>query len=49
MSETVMKNVLASLDMMWRGMLGLFVVCGGIAVIMILISKCTRAKPGDKA
>jgi hypothetical protein len=42
MSETVLKNVLASLDMMWRGMLGLFMVCGGIAVVMILIAKFTK-------
>jgi hypothetical protein len=49
MSEAVLKNVYASLDMMWRGMLGLFVVCGVIAVLMILISKYVRAKPRDSA
>jgi hypothetical protein len=39
MSETVLRDVLASLDIMWKGMLGLFVVCGGIAVIMLVVSK----------
>jgi hypothetical protein len=34
--------VAASLDIMWKGMLGLFVVCGGIAVIMMIISKWTK-------
>jgi hypothetical protein len=44
MDERVWNNVLASLGMMWRGMLGLFVVCGGIAVIMIIITKLTKGK-----
>jgi hypothetical protein len=44
MDETVLSNVFASLDIMWRGMLGLFIVCGSIAVIMMLIAKFT--KPG---
>jgi hypothetical protein len=39
MDEAVVKNVFDSLDIMWRGMLGFFVVCGGIAVIMMVISK----------
>ncbi|MDR2159484.1 MAG: hypothetical protein LBP23_05395 [Treponema sp.] len=42
MNETVLNNVLASLDIMWKGMLGLFVVCGGVAVLMILISKWVK-------
>jgi hypothetical protein len=44
MSEAVLKNVLASLDIMWKGMLGLFIVCGGVAVIMMIIAKCTTGK-----
>jgi hypothetical protein len=44
MNETVLNNVLASLDMMWKGMLGLFIVCGGIAVIMMGVSKFTKGK-----
>jgi hypothetical protein len=39
MNETVLKDVLASFDIMWKGMLGLFMVCGGIAVLMMVISK----------
>jgi hypothetical protein len=31
--------------MMWKGMLGLFVICGGISVIMIIISKIIKRKP----
>jgi hypothetical protein len=42
-NEVVLKNVFASLDIMWKGMLGLFVVCVGIAVIMMIITKFTRA------
>jgi hypothetical protein len=34
--------VFASLDIMWKGMLGLFVVCSSIAVIMMIITKFTR-------
>jgi hypothetical protein len=44
MSEMVLNNAVASLDIMWRGMLGLFVVCGGIAVIMIVLAKIIRKK-----
>ncbi|MDR0376424.1 MAG: hypothetical protein LBH70_01385 [Spirochaetaceae bacterium] len=39
MNEVVLNNTLASLDIMWKGMLGLFVVCGGVAVLMMLIAK----------
>ncbi|MDR2631029.1 MAG: hypothetical protein LBC60_08920 [Spirochaetaceae bacterium] len=41
MNETVLNNVFASLTIMWKGMLGLFVVCGGVAVIMMIISRLT--------
>ncbi|MDR1597041.1 MAG: hypothetical protein LBR99_04980 [Treponema sp.] len=44
MNETVLNNVLASLNMMWKGMLGLFIVCGGVAVIMMVVSKFTKGK-----
>jgi hypothetical protein len=44
MDEMVLKNVFASLDIMWKGMLGLFVVCGGIAIIMMIIAKFTKVK-----
>jgi hypothetical protein len=44
MNEAVLNNVFASLDIMWKGMLGLFVVCGGIAVIMMAVSKGLKGK-----
>jgi hypothetical protein len=44
MNETVLKNVLASLDIMWKGMLGLFIVCGGVAALMTIIAKCIKGK-----
>jgi hypothetical protein len=44
MNEAVLKNVFDSLDIMWRGMLGLFIVCGGIAIIMMMIAKCIKRK-----
>ena len=44
MNESVLNNVAASLDIMWKGMAGLFIVCGGIAVIMMLVSKLVKAK-----
>jgi hypothetical protein len=44
MNGIVLKNVLASLDVMWKGMLGLFVVCGGIAVIMMIVARCTKGR-----
>jgi Mg2+/Co2+ transporter CorB len=46
MTETVMNNVLASLAMMWKGMLGLFIVCGGVAVIMMIVTKLTKKSNG---
>ncbi|GHU21601.1 hypothetical protein FACS1894172_07570 [Spirochaetia bacterium] len=42
MSEEVLKNVLGSLDIMWKGMLGLFIICGAIAVMMMIVAKCTK-------
>jgi hypothetical protein len=44
MSEIVLKNVLASLDIMWKGMLGLFIICSGIAVVMMIVAKCTKGR-----
>jgi hypothetical protein len=44
MDEGVLHNVMASLDLMWRGMAGLFVVCGGIALIMSLVARCIKPK-----
>ncbi|MDR2602079.1 MAG: hypothetical protein LBC53_06480 [Spirochaetaceae bacterium] len=44
MSETILKNVLSSLDMMWKGMAGLFIVCGGVSIIMMIITKLIKSK-----
>ncbi|GHV69076.1 hypothetical protein AGMMS49928_10270 [Spirochaetia bacterium] len=44
MTEEVTKNVMASLDMMWKGMLGLFIVCSVVAIVMAIISKFTKGK-----
>ena len=35
-------DLIASLDMMWKGMLGLFIVCGFIAVLFMAISRAAR-------
>lgn len=37
-----MANVYASLQIMWKGMAGLFLVCGFIAVLIMLIRKFTK-------
>ena len=37
-------DLFASLEIMWKGMAGLFVVCGFIMVITMLISKFTTKK-----
>jgi hypothetical protein len=44
MDETVLANVFASLDIMWKGMLGLFIVCGGIAVVMTILAKFVKGR-----
>ena len=49
MNETILNNVLSSLEIMWKGMLGLFVVCCGVAVIMIAISKLVSRTASKKA
>ncbi|MDR0637260.1 MAG: hypothetical protein LBF87_09325 [Treponema sp.] len=48
MNETILKNVFDSLDIMWKGMLGLFVVCGGIAILMMIITKCIKGNGSRK-
>jgi hypothetical protein len=44
MDDVVLKNVFDSLDIMWKGMLGLFLVCGIVAVLTIIISKWARTR-----
>jgi hypothetical protein len=48
MNETVLNNVFASLEIMWKGMLGLFIICGSIAVVMTLILKLTKRDTGSR-
>jgi hypothetical protein len=38
-------DLYASLDIMWKGMAGLFVVCGFVMLLIMLISKAV-AKTG---
>jgi hypothetical protein len=44
MDNIVWKDVFDSLDMMWKGMLGLFLVCGAAALLTIIIAKCAKPK-----
>ena len=37
-------DLFASLEMMWKGMLGLFAVCGFIMLLTMLVSKLTMGK-----
>ena len=46
MTDAVLSNVFASLDIMWKGMLGLFIVCGAIALITGIIARLTKLKKG---
>ena len=48
MSDNIMKNFFASLELMWKGMLGLFIVCGALVVVMIIVAKIC-GKPKDPA
>jgi hypothetical protein len=42
MSNETMINFYNSLDIMWKGMLGLFVVCGFIMLLIMLVSKIVK-------
>ena len=37
-------DLFASLEIMWKGMAGLFIVCGFIMLLTMLISKFTSGK-----
>jgi hypothetical protein len=39
-----MNDLYASLDVMWKGMAGLFVICSFIAVLVILFKKIVMKK-----
>jgi hypothetical protein len=47
MNETILKNVFDSLDIMWKGMLGLFVVAGIVSVITMILAKITKERRHD--
>ena len=40
-------NVMAALDMMWKGMLGIFVVIILIMLIVMLLAKVTKEGPKE--
>jgi hypothetical protein len=42
MNQIVLSDVFASLNIMWKGMLGLFIVCGSVAALMMIIAKITQ-------
>ncbi|GMO63505.1 MAG: hypothetical protein Ta2A_10530 [Treponemataceae bacterium] len=44
MDETILKNFYASLELMWKGMLGLFVVCTALVLLMLVVSKICNPK-----
>ena len=37
-------DLLASLEIMWKGMAGLFVVCGFIMLLVMIIAKITGGR-----
>jgi hypothetical protein len=46
MSDKTLKDLFGSLDMMWQGMLGLFIICGFIAVLIMITAKIV-SKPKE--
>ncbi|MDR1586416.1 MAG: hypothetical protein LBS57_03045 [Treponema sp.] len=44
MSGAVLQNVFESLDIMWKGMLGLFIVCGAIALLTGIIIRLVKGR-----
>jgi hypothetical protein len=48
MDNIVWKDVFSSLDIMWKGMLGLFLVCGAVALLTIIIARCVKPKTNIK-
>ena len=41
-------DLFASLEMMWKGMLGLFIVCGFVMLLTMVISKITAGKEKEE-
>jgi hypothetical protein len=48
MSGVILQNIFESLDIMWKGMLGLFVVCGVIALLTGIIIKLVKGRQGKR-
>jgi D-alanyl-lipoteichoic acid acyltransferase DltB (MBOAT superfamily) len=44
MKPEIMGNFLISLDIMWKGMTGLFLVCGFVMLVLMLIVRIVRKK-----
>jgi hypothetical protein len=44
MTEEMTRNLYASLELMWKGMLGLFIVCGSLVLVMMLVGKICGKK-----
>jgi hypothetical protein len=42
MSDKIIQNFFSSLELMWKGMLGLFVVCGSLVIVMMIVSKICK-------
>jgi len=44
-SEEAISNFMISLQIMWRGMLGIFTVMAIIMLVVVILSKVTKDKP----
>ncbi|MDR1231134.1 MAG: hypothetical protein LBK61_07015 [Spirochaetaceae bacterium] len=49
MTEIILNNALASLAVMRKRVLGLFVVYGVVAVIMMLVARLIKKTPGNES
>jgi hypothetical protein len=43
-TDVVLRDLFNSLDIMWKGMLGLFVVCSAIALLTAIITKLVKGR-----
>jgi uncharacterized protein involved in exopolysaccharide biosynthesis len=44
MTDAILRDLFNSFDIMWKWMLGLFVVCGAIALLTAIITKLVKGK-----
>ncbi|AEF81604.1 hypothetical protein TREAZ_1850 [Leadbettera azotonutricia ZAS-9] len=47
MPAGTINNFYASLEIMWKGMLGLFLVCGALAIVIMIVAKICTPKKKD--